>query len=100
MLNLDSFSVSFNEGNIQDFLKNATWNQCSSKQKEDFLDEMQNANNQFAIVNVFPQRKMIELSFKRNFSDYAFVAGKWVELQEFDSFHLLAYPFRNCNNSN
>ena len=100
MLNLNSFSVSFSEGNIQDFLQNAIWKNCSSKNKEDFLDEMKNPDNQFAVVNIFPEKKMIELEFKRNFSDHAFVAGKWVELQEFDSFHLLAFPFRNCNNAN
>ena len=97
MLNQNSFSVSFHDGNIHDFLNNTLWRNYSPKQKEDLLDEMTNANNQFAMVNIFPVQRMIELSFKRNLPDCSFIAGKWVELQDFDSFVHLARPYQTMN---
>ena len=97
MLNQSSFSVSFMDGNIHDFLQNSLWRHYSPKQKDDLLDEMVNPNNQYAVVNVFPTNRMIELSFKRNLPEFSFIAGKWVELEDFDSFVLLARPYSNAS---
>ena len=97
MLNQNSFSVSFHDGNIHDFLQNSLWRNYSPKQKEDLLDEMTNANNQYAMVNIFPLRKMIELCFKRNLPECSFIAGKWVELEDFEAFVFLAHPYQISN---
>ena len=99
MLNQNSFSVSFHDGNIHDFLQNSFWRNFSPKQKEDLLDEMTNANNQYAMVNVYPLQRMIELCFKRNLPECSFIAGKWVELEDFDAFVRLAHPYQNANSS-
>ena len=97
MRNLESYSVSFLEGNIQDFLTQAFWRRYSPKQKDDLLDEMTQPSNHFALVNVFPREKMIELSFKRSLTNQNcdFIAGKWIDLEDFDSFHQMAYPLKN-----
>jgi len=97
MRNLDSYSVSFFEGNIQDHLTNAFWRRYSPKQKVDLLDEMTQSSNKFSMVNVFPRERMIELSFKRSLvnQNCDFIAGKWIELEDFDSFHQMAFPLKN-----
>ena len=94
MLNFESFSISFRNENVQNFLSNAVWRDYSPEQKDDLLDQMLDHRNNYAMINIFPRTRMIECSFKRTLEECSFVAGKWVELEDFQAFLTFALPLK------
>ena len=90
MTNLASYSVPFENAIIQRELQAAVWRDYSPEKKEDLFRELRSPRNLEAWVHVHPRTEILELAFKRQLSDCAFVAGKWVKLVDFQQFHQIA----------
>ena len=90
----DEIVVSWSNGCLQQLIEGDQWIGFSPRQKQQWLQEMNNHKNSRTLVRLQLQQQLVELFFHRSLEgqagaadatcgDVCFVAGKWVKLLHF-----------------
>lgn len=90
----DEITVAWTDGCLQQLIEGDQWIGFSPRQKQQWLQEMNNARNSRASVRLVPEQQIVELFFHRSLEEptgttsvtcrgTCFVCGKWVKLLHF-----------------
>ena len=90
----DEIIVSWTDGCLQQLIEGDQWIGFSPRQKQQWLQEMNNERNSRTLVRLVPEQQLVELFFHRSLVEQAgaagatcsgtcFVCGKWVQLLHF-----------------